>query len=291
VLAWALMVGGLVGFWCGRPWMNAKVFDIGQLVVLLASWKVASLLCLPAEAWGRLTRPRLLAYCVCPVSMQPRQFLAGQQAPPDAPVPSVPGILLNVATGAALLWLTPRLLPAATPRAVRFWVALVGLCFLSLIARLDVYALVFRALGFAAERVWDCPVAATSLGEFWGERWNRLVSGFLREVVFIPVARLAGARVALLAVFLYSGLYHEMVSMMARAGYGGPALYFLVQYVGVAAENSRPARRLLRGRPWLGRAWTFAAVAFPVGLFVHPAFAEGFLVPLLVQAGVPGLER
>src|SRR5215213_4326872 len=134
-----------------------------------------------------------------------------------------------------------------SPRAVRFWVALVGSCFLFLVARLDFWALAFRALGFPVEKLWDCPVAATSLGDFWGRRWNRIVSGFLREVVFTPVARRAGARVALLAVFLYSGLYHEIVSFMAGSGYGGPTGYFLVQYLGVAAEGSRPGRRVLRG--------------------------------------------
>ena len=170
---------------------------------------------------ARLTPPRFLAYCLWP-GMQPRQFLVGARAAADAPVPTVRGFLLNVAAGAALLWLVPRLLPAATPRAVRLWVALVGFCFLFLVARLDFWALIFRAMGFAVEKLWDCPVAATSLGEFWGRRWNRIVSGFLREVVFTPVARRAGARVALLAVFLYSGLYHEVVSFLAGSGYGGP---------------------------------------------------------------------
>ena len=206
-------------------------------------------------------------------------------------MPTVRGVLLNVAAGAALLLLASRVLPAATPRAVRFWVALVGVCMVFLVARLDFYALVFRWLGFAVEKLWDCPVAATSLGDFWGRRWNRIVSGFLREVVFTPVARRAGARAALLAVFLYSGLYHEMVSFMAGSGYGGPTAYFLVQYLGVAAENSGPGRRVLRGRPWLGRAWTLAVVVAPLGLLLHRGFVEGYLVPMLAEAGVPGLGR
>ena len=59
----------------------------------------------------------------------------------------------------------------------------------------------------------------------------------------------------------------------------------------MAVENTRPARRLLRGQPWLGRAWTAAVVILPVGLFLHPGLVDGYLVPMLVQAGVPGLER
>ncbi len=149
----------------------------------------------------------------------------------------------------------------------------------------------FRAMGFAVEKLWDCPIAATSLGDFWGRRWNRIVSGCLREVIFLPVARLAGAKVALLAVFLYSGLYHEIFSFMARSGYGGPALYFLLQWLGLAIENTRRARRMFRSRPWLARSWTFAIVVLPVGLFLHPGLVDGFVVPMLVAGRVPGLER
>jgi len=284
------MVGGLVGFWCGRPLMSSRVYNYGQLAVLLGTWKVASLLCLPPGAWRRFTPLRLLAYGVWP-GMQPRQFLKGARASVDAPVPTVRGILMNVVAGAALLLLAPRVLPAATPRAVRFWVALVGFGMLFLVARLDFWALIFRWMGFAVEKLWDCPVAATSLGDFWGRRWNRIVSGFLREVIFTPVARRAGAKAALLAVFLYSGLYHEMVSFLAGSGYGGPMLYFLLQYAGVAAESSGPGRKALRGRPWLGRAWTLAVVMTPVGLVLHRGFVEGYLVPMLAGAGVPGLGR
>ena len=101
----------------------------------------------------------------------------------------------------------------------------------------------------------------------------------------------AGAKVALLAVFLYSGFYHELVSFMAGSGYGGPFLYFLLQWAGVATENTCPARRWLRGRVWLTRAWTFAVVVLPVGLFLQPGLVDGYLVPMLTAGGVPGLGR
>jgi hypothetical protein len=61
----------------------------------------------------------------------------------------------------------------------------------------------------------------------------------LREVIFYPVAR----RAALPAVFLYSGFYHEFVSFMARGGYGGPALYFLLKYPGVVIVSQFPVER------------------------------------------------
>ena len=290
VLAWALLIGSLVIFWCYRPLLGPRAFFFGQLAVFLVTWKIAALLCLPPRARKRFTPLRLLAYCFW-YGMQPRQFLKGEVTAARAPLPSVSGILLNALTGAALLWLVPHLLPKATPWIVRFWIALVGLSLLTLFVRLDIAAMIFRAMGFPVEKLMDCPIDATSLGDFWGRRWNRIVSGMLREVIFFPVARWAGARVALFAVFLYSGLYHEGVSFMARSGYGGPFLYFLIQYVGVAIENSRSGRRLVKARPLLGRAWTWTVVILPVGLFLHPGLVDGYLVPLLVQAGVPGLKR
>jgi hypothetical protein len=290
VLAWALIVGGLAGFWCCRPWLSTTAFNYGQLIVLLVSWKIASLLCLPADAWSKFTPLRLLAYCLC-FAMQPQQFLRGRQPVRGAPVPTLFSVAVNAATGAALLWLAPRFLPAATPLMVRFWIALVGLCFLSLFARLDIYVLIFRAMGFQVEKMFACPVAATTLGEFWGNRWNRLVSGFLREVLFLPLARRSSPRIALFAVFLYSGMYHELVSFMAGSGYGGPMLYFMVQYVGVVIESVRPFRRRLQRHPWLGRVWAFLVVVLPVGLFVHPGLVDGYLLPLLVGLGVPGLAQ
>jgi hypothetical protein len=290
VLAWALLFGGLGGFWCCRPWLGTMVFNIGQFVVLIVTWKIAALLCLPPGAWARFTPLRLLAYCFW-ISMQPKQFLVGEVTAAGAPVPSVSGIVLNALTGATLLWFVPRFLPAATPFAIRFWIALVGWSFLGLFVRLDIGAMIFRAMGFPVEKVMDCPVAATTLGEFWGRRWNRIVPGMLREVFFFPVARWVGARAALFAVFLYSGFYHEGGSFLAGSGYGRPTLYFLLQFLGVAIENTRPARRLLQGFPWLGRAWTLAVIVLPVGLFLHTGLVNGYLVPMLVLAGVRGLEK
>jgi hypothetical protein len=112
VTAWAVMVGGLVGFWCCRPWLGARAFNYGQLAVLLATWKVASLLCLPPGAWRRFTPLRFVAYCVWP-GMQPRQFLAGARAPANAPVPTVRGFPINLATGAALLGVDPTVMSSA----------------------------------------------------------------------------------------------------------------------------------------------------------------------------------
>jgi hypothetical protein len=86
-------------------------------------------------------------------------------------------------------------------------------------------------------------------------------------------------------------MYHECLSFMAGSGYGGPLLYFLVQYLGVAIENGRAVQRLIRVRRWVGRAWTIAVVTLPLDLFLRPGLVHGYLVPMMAEAGVMGLGR
>ncbi|CAH8279754.1 unnamed protein product [Arabidopsis lyrata] len=74
-------------------------------------------------------------------------------------------------------------------------------------------------LGFDLEPIFNEPYLATSLQEFWGRRWNLLVSAILRSSVFIPVRRVCShimntkraIIVGVLASFLVSGLLHELV--------------------------------------------------------------------------------
>ena len=101
LLAWALMVGGLIGFWCCRPWLDTRIFNYGQLAVLIVTWKIASLICLPRAAWAGLSPLRLLAYFIWP-GMQPQQFVTGRKTAVGAPVPTWIGALGNAITGASV---------------------------------------------------------------------------------------------------------------------------------------------------------------------------------------------
>src|SRR5437868_6371310 len=79
----------------------------------------------------------------------------------------------------------------------------------------DIGGMACRACGIGVERFWHCPIASASLSEFWGQRWNRIVSGLLREVLCLPLARRTGAVPAMFVVFFYSGLFHETFSIAA----------------------------------------------------------------------------
>ncbi|CAN6472202.1 unnamed protein product [Victoria cruziana] len=95
------------------------------------------------------------------------------------------------------------------------------LMFSALDAQLAIGTIVARlCLGVELEPQFDRPYLSTSLGDFWGRRWNLIVPATLKPTVYIPVRSLCSrlmigstpARlVATLATFSVSGLMHELV--------------------------------------------------------------------------------
>lgn len=80
-------------------------------------------------------------------------------------------------------------------------------------------ALVRATLGLDLDPQFNEPYLATSLQDFWGRRWNLMVSNILRLSVYSPIrlvtAPLVGRRWAIvagmLAAFTVSGLMHELI--------------------------------------------------------------------------------
>ena len=128
------------------------------------------------------------------------------------------------------------------------------------------------------------PVKARSLTEFWGGRWNVAFHDLAREWIFTPLLRRVGVGGAAFAVFLVSGLVHDaVISLPARAGFGWPTVYFLIQFVGIRVERSAWGRRHLRGLA--GRVFTAAVTVLPVPLLFHAAFVERVIVPFMRVLG------
>ncbi|OVA10433.1 hypothetical protein BVC80_917g54 [Macleaya cordata] len=79
-------------------------------------------------------------------------------------------------------------------------------------------------LGLDLEPPFDDPYLSTSLQDFWGRRWNLIVSDTLLSTVYEPVGcictRIFGTRwaqhLALLAMFAVSGLMHELIYFYFR---------------------------------------------------------------------------
>nr|XP_043629699.1 probable long-chain-alcohol O-fatty-acyltransferase 1 [Erigeron canadensis] len=87
-----------------------------------------------------------------------------------------------------------------------------GLAFLAYMAR--------SVLGLELEPQFNEPYMATSLQDFWGKRWNLMVTGILHPTVYIPVrlfllnkkcTRNMAMLLAVMATFMVSGLMHELI--------------------------------------------------------------------------------
>jgi len=159
-------------------------------------------------------------------------------------------------------------------------------------------ALARALLGAELEPQFDRPYLASSLGDFWGRRWNLMVPGVLRPCVYRPVRARLGATAGVLAAFLVSGAMHEVMFyyITLEAGTGEVTTFFALHGACAVAERWWQGRGLWRPpRP----AATVLTLAFVAGtgswLFFAPvirsgldnaiiAECEGFLA-LLERAG------
>ncbi|KAK8944578.1 putative long-chain-alcohol O-fatty-acyltransferase 5 [Platanthera zijinensis] len=66
-------------------------------------------------------------------------------------------------------------------------------------------------MGFDLEPQSKAPYLSTSLQDFWGRRWNLMVTGILRPSVYEPLRARWGKATAVLATFLVSGVMHELM--------------------------------------------------------------------------------
>ncbi|CAN6270774.1 unnamed protein product [Urochloa humidicola] len=121
-------------------------------------------------------------------------------------------------------------------------------CFFDLL--LPCIAAAGSALGMEMEPQFDRPYLASSLRDFWGRRWNLVVSAILRPSVYGPVRARAGTAAAAMATFLVSGLMHEaMVCYITlRPPTGEMAAFFLLHGACCVAEQ-------LCARWWAARGW------------------------------------
>ena len=132
----------------------------------------------------------------------------------------------------------------------------------------------------------DWPLASISLSDFWGRRWNRAFRDLTLRFLFRPLTPRLGPRAALLVVFVFSGLVHDLaISFPAAAGYGGPTLYFVVQGVALLDERSAIGRRLGLTSGWRGRLFAAGVLVIPACLLFHPPFVQAVIIPFMRATG------
>ncbi len=257
----------------GEGWQVMSGLAIGVYALLKAvSWQIAGR---PAADW------RKPAYLFAWPGMDAAQF-----ASPDPRVQQPRWKEWAFAAAKLLLGLgivafvVPNM-PGSQP-LLAGWVGMIG-CVLALhFGLFHMLSCLWRSHGRGAAPLMDWPIAARSVAEFWGRRWNRAFRDLAHRLLFRPLEPALGARGALFVGFLASGLIHELViSVPAGAGYGGPTLYFMLQALGIAVER----RRRRKDGPWR-RAFTAFVVLGPLGLLFHQPFVLQVFVPFLQALGV-----
>jgi hypothetical protein len=235
------------------------------------------------RARSRIAHPawRSVAYLLAWPGMDADAFLDPRQLVS----PAAPGVWLWAAfetiLGATLLWVVARSVPVGRP-LLRGWVGMVGLILLLHFGTFQIVALLWQSFGVKAEPIMSAPLRSTSLGEFWGKRWNLGFRQLAHELIFRPLYRGLGPEAAGFLVFAVSGLIHDLViSVPARGGYGLPTLYFLLQGAGVTVERSRFGKRIGLGQGVRGWCFMLIFLTVPVfGLF-HPWFVQRVILPFM----------
>jgi alginate O-acetyltransferase complex protein AlgI len=185
--------------------------------------------------------------------------------------------LLLAMVGAVLVWGIAR--RAAAPLFAG-WIGMMGLILILHFGVMDLLALAWRQAGVEVHPLMDRPLSSVTLAEFWGARWNRGFSDVARREVFRPLAPVLGLRSAHLAVFLFSGLIHELViSVPAGGGYGLPTFYFLLQ--GTASAWQRAPAHAACATGWRGRLFTLLVAGAPAFWCFPPVWVERVFVPFL----------
>lgn len=142
------------------------------------------------------------------------------------------------------------------------------------------------ALGIELQMPSDDPYFSTSLRDFWGRRWNLMVTYILRHTVYIPVRSFLSKTVlgpqwasvpGVMATFLVSGLMHELLFYyVTRATPTWEVTcFFLLHGVCVVLEFGV--------MKWLGPRWRLHwAVSGPITLaFVIVTSSWLFFPPVL----------
>lgn len=224
---------------------------------------------------------RNLGYLFLWPGMDAEEFLSADGVGKRPTITEWFGALSKTIAGITLVIVAARNLERM-PSLLCGWTAMLGLILFLHFGTFHFVALLWQSAGVNAEPIMRSPLSSTSLGEFWGKRWNIGFRELSHGLVFQPVRQISGLVPATLAAFLASGLIHDFViSFPARSGYGLPTAYFLLQGVGLLLERSRVGRRLGLGHGARGWFFVLLIVGAPAFFLFHPPFVERVIVPFV----------
>ena len=225
---------------------------------------------------------RSLAYLLLWPGMDAPRFMDPSARPPRPAAGEWAAAIAKTTAGAVLFWGIAR----TTPGQASGWAGMVGLVLMLHFGFFHLLSVLWRTAGVDARPLMRAPLRATSLASFWSERWNRAFVDLARPLVLRPLHRQWGLGGALFAVFVASGLLHELViSVPAGGGWGLPTAYFVLQGLAVMIERSPVGQRLGLGEGRAGWLFTLALVAGPVYWLFHPPFVERVVLPMMRALG------
>lgn len=172
----------------------------------------------------------------------------------------------------------PTLPPYATP-----WFGLIAIMSMVHFGYSEMLTTFVRLAGFDVQPLFRDPLKATSLADFWSKRWN-LAFVEMDKILFLkPLRRVLSASQAIFAIFLISGILHELaISYPAFTNWGTPFVYFVIQGVAVTVEAKVLKPHLQN--VFLGRVWTYLCILAPLPLLFSPSFQTAFITPLFETA-------
>jgi D-alanyl-lipoteichoic acid acyltransferase DltB (MBOAT superfamily) len=229
----------------------------------------------------------VLAYFIGYAGMNPGEFFQ-RRSPKSLPAMAARGfgfVLVKIIAGCILVWEVTRL---AYPehQLLAGWIGMAGVVVLLHFGLCHLAALLWRTFGFNAQPIMRAPLLAQSVPDFWSKRWNLAFHTLASTLVFRPLQARVGARTALLATFLTSGIVHELViTVPARGGYGLPTAYFLLQGMAVLLTQSPLGKSLRLRHGVAARLFTWVVVAVPAYWLFPPVFIQRVILPFLRAIG------
>ena len=126
-----------------------------------------------------------------------------------------------------------------------------------------------RLAGVDVPPIQRMPILSQSIAEFWSKRWNRSVSGWLSEFVFLPLVRRRRPVLALIAAFAASAALHAWMFFVAAGGQAAlmASTFFLLQAALVLVESRL---HIARWPSPVRRLWTLGLLFASSPLFVLP---------------------
>ena len=225
------------------------------------------------------------AYLLAWPGMDAAAFLETNPRTPCCPRAEWIRAASHLLLGTSLVFLVARRLPAENPYVVG-WIGMVGFVLMLHFGAFHLISCLWRGFDLEARPLMNRPLHSTSLGDFWGRRWNTAFRDLTYRFLFRPLTARFGPRAGVLAGFAFSGLVHDLViSVPAGAGYGGPTLFFTIQGVAVVIERSELGRRVGFGRGMMGRSFATVSLVAPVALLFHRPFVVGIITPFMHAIG------